>query len=66
MQRKVAQQGSSSTVFKTPEKKQPVPRDYSPGKKPVLELVFSEADFPKLKLFWVQLQPHCYFKNYKK
>ena len=51
MQRKVAQQGSSSTVFKTPEKKQPVPRDYSPGKKPVLELVFSEADFPKLKLF---------------
>ena len=42
----------NNTVYKTPEKKQPVPRDYSPGKKPPMDLLAQENPLPKLKLFW--------------
>lgn len=37
--------------FKTPEKKQPVPRDYSAGKKPLMNFNLIEEPLPVLKLF---------------
>lgn len=40
--------------FKTPEKKQPVPRDYSAGKKPLMNFNLIEEPLPVLKLFWKQ------------
>ena len=46
-----APQANVNNAFKTPEKRQPVPRDYSPGKKPVMNIVLSQAELPKLKLF---------------